>query len=66
MLPYTNLHSSGILGLLPHLQYYQKLEIMKSKFASWQPLYYNLLTEKNDKKIHVFEVLFFSKTYCYF
>ena len=25
----------------------------------WQQSYYNLLTEKKDKKIHVFEVLIF-------
>ena len=27
----------------------------KSKFVLWQPRYYNLLTEKKDMKIHVFE-----------
>ena len=31
----------------------------KSKFVLCQPRYYNLLTEKNYKKIHVFEVLIF-------
>ena len=25
----------------------------------WQPSYYNLLTDKKDKKLHVFEVLIF-------
>ena len=25
----------------------------------WQPSYYNLLTDKKDKKIHVFEVLIY-------
>ena len=41
---------------------------VKSKFALWQPRYYNLLTVKNNKKIHVFEVLiffYFLKTYRY-
>ena len=38
---------------------------MKSKFVLWQPRYYNLLTVKNNKKIHVFEVLIFLKTYWY-
>ena len=53
------------LGLLLHLQYYQRCESIilkmwvKSKFALWQPRYYNLLTVKNNKKIHVFEVLIF-------
>ena len=28
-------------------------------FRGWQPGYYNLLTAKKDKKIHVFEVLIF-------
>ena len=32
---------------------------MKSKFVLWQPRYYNLFTVKNNKKIHVFEVLIF-------
>ena len=38
---------------------------VKSTFALCQPRYYNLLTEKKDEKIHAFEVLIFSKTYCY-
>ena len=32
---------------------------LKSKFLFWQPHYYNLLTVKNNKKIHVFEELIF-------
>ena len=40
--------------------------ILKIKFVLWQPRYYNLLTEKKDKRIHDFEVLIFLKTYCYF
>ena len=45
-----------------HLQYYQRCEPMilkmsvKSKFVLWQPRYYNLLTEKKDKKIHDFDL----------
>ena len=35
---------------------------MKSKFVLWQPRYYNLLTDKKDKKILFFEVLIFFKT----
>ena len=38
----------------------------KSKFVLRQPGYYNLVTEKKDKKIHVFEVLVFLKAYCYY
>ena len=34
---------------------------VKSKFALWQPRYYNLLTEKNKKNFQVFEVLTFWK-----
>ena len=35
---------------------------VKSKFVLWQSLYYNLLTEKNDKQILIFEVfIFFEK-----
>ena len=51
--------------LLLHLQYYLICESMifkmsvKSKFVLWKPRFYNLLTEKMDKKIHVFEVLIF-------
>ena len=30
---------------------------MKIKFVLWQPRYYNLLTEKGDKKIDAFEEL---------
>ena len=32
---------------------------VKSNFFLWQTGYYNLLTEKKDSKIHVFEVLLF-------
>ena len=38
---------------------------VKSKFVLRQPRYYNLLSEKKDKKIYVFVVLIFLKTYCY-
>ena len=35
---------------------------VKSKFVLWQSLYYNLLTEKNDKQILIFEAfIFFEK-----
>ena len=34
---------------------------MASKFVLWQTRYYNLLTEKKDKKIHDSEVLIFLK-----
>ena len=34
---------------------------MASKFVLWQTRYYNLLTEKKDKKIHDSEVLNFLK-----
>ena len=30
---------------------------VKSEFVLWKPRYYNLLTEKKDKKIHVFEII---------
>ena len=32
---------------------------LKIKFVSWQPCYYNLLTEEKNKKNHVFEVKYF-------
>ena len=32
---------------------------MKSKFALWQPRCYNLLIEKKDKKIQIFEAFIF-------
>ena len=54
------------MDLLIHLQYYQRCEPMilkmwvKSKFVLWQPRYYNLLTEKKDKKIHDFDLKKFS------
>ena len=56
------------MGLLPHLQYYQRYKSMifqsvgKIRFVLWQPGYYNLLTEKKDKKVYAFEVLIFLKT----
>ena len=59
------------MGLLLYLQYYQRCEPLifemwvQSKFLLLQPGYYNLLTEKKNVKIHVFEVLIFLKTYCY-
>ena len=35
---------------------------VKSKFVLWHSLYYNLLTEKNDRQILIFEVfIFFEK-----
>ena len=56
------------MALLIDLQYYQRCETMilkmwvKSKFVLWQSLYYNLLTEKNDEQILIFEVfIFFEK-----
>ena len=53
------------MDLLIDLQYYQRCETMilkmwvKSKFVLWQSLCYNLLTERNDKQILIFEVLIF-------
>ena len=32
---------------------------MKSKLVFWQPRYYNLLTKKKDKKMHVLKYSFF-------
>ena len=64
-IPYTYTLSKSIVGILLHLQYYQRCEPIilktwvKSKFVFSQPRYYNLLTEKNNKKMHVFEVLVF-------
>ena len=39
---------------------------VKSEFVLWPPCYYNLSTEKKEKKIHVFEALIFLKTYYYY
>ena len=36
------------------------------KFVSWHSGSYNLLAGKKDEKIHVFEVLIFLETYCYY
>ena len=53
------------LGLLLHLQYYQRCEPIilkmwvKSKFVLWQPRYYNLLTVKNNKKLTFLKYFFF-------
>ena len=55
-LPHTYILSSSTVGLLLHLQYYQRSEPIifkmwvKSKFVLWQPRCCNLLTEKKDKK----------------
>ena len=66
LLAYTYIPSTSTVGLLLHLQHYQRSELMilkmwvKSKFVLCQPRYYNLLTEKY-KEIHVFEVLSFER-----
>ena len=66
LLAYTYIPSTSTVGLLLHLQHYQRCELMilkmwvKSKFVLCQPRYYNLLTEKY-KEIHVFEVLSFER-----
>ena len=55
LLPYTYTPSSSTLGLLLHVQFYQRCEPMISKMwkknesVLWQPHYYNLLTEKKKK-----------------
>ena len=52
LLPFNYKPSSSTVGLIQHLQYYQKCEPIvlqmwvKSKFVLRQPRYYNLLTEK--------------------
>ena len=67
VLPYTYTPSSSTVGLLLHLQYYQKCKsitlkmFVKSKFVFWQPHYNNFVVEKNGKKIHVFKYSFFRK-----
>ena len=67
LLPYTYTPSSSTLGLLLHVQFYQRCEPMISKMwkknesVLWQPHYYNLLTEK--KKIAFLKYSFFLKTY---
>ena len=49
LLPHTYSLSSSTVGLLLHLQYYQRCEAVilemrvKSKFVLWQPFYYNWL-----------------------
>ena len=66
LLAYTYIPSTSTVGLLLHLQHYQRCEPMilkmwvKSKFVLCQPRYYNLLTEKY-KEIHVLEVLSFER-----
>ena len=66
LLAYTYIPSTSTVGLLLHLQHYQRCELMilkmwvKSKFVLCQPRYYNLLTEKY-KEIHVLEVLSFER-----
>ena len=71
LFPYTYIPSISTVCPLLHLQHYQRCELMvlkiwvKSKFVLCQTRYYNLLTEKKNKKIHVFEVLIFLKTYRY-
>ena len=37
---------------------------VKNTIILWQPRYYNLFTEK-EEKTHIFEAPIFSKTYCY-
>ena len=70
-LPYTFISSFSTVGFLLHLQHYQRCEpmilkmLVKSKFVLCQPRYLNLLTKKIYKKIHVFGVVTFLKTYCY-
>ena len=65
-LPNTYTSSCSIVSHLLHMLYYQRCESMilktgvKSKFVLWQLPYYNWL-KKNDKKIHLFEVLVFWK-----
>ena len=71
LLTYTYYSFSSTVGLLLHVQYYQRCEPMilkgwvKSKFVLCQPRYYNLLNEKKNKKIHVFELIMSLKTYRY-
>ena len=38
---------------------------VKSKYVLWQPRYYNLLAEKSDKEIHVFEIHIFENALLY-
>ena len=58
LIPYAYIPSTSTVGLLLHLQHYQRCKPMvlkmsvKSKFVLCQPVYYNLLTEKRYKKIH--------------
>ena len=71
LLLYTYTPSSSAVGHLLHMRYCQRFVPMilkmwvKRKFVLWQPRYYNLLTQKKDRKIHAFEVLFFLKMCCY-
>ena len=41
---------------------FQNIIWVKSEFVLRQPGYYNLLTQKKEKKIHDFEVLIFLKS----
>ena len=71
LLLYIYTLSSSTVGLLLRPQDYQRCEPMilkncvKSKFVFCQTRFYNLLTEKKDTKIYIFEVLIFLKKYCY-
>ena len=66
-LPYTYTPSSSIVGLLLHLQYYQRCEPIilkmwvKSKFVLWQPRFYNLLPVKRITKLTFLKYSFFWK-----
>ena len=52
------------MGILPHLQYYQRCEPIisklwvKSKFVLWQPRYYNLLTKTIIRRFTFLKCLF--------
>ena len=65
LLPYTYTPSIKTVGLLLHLQYYQRCEPMilkmwiKSKFVLWQPRFNNLLTEQRIKKFTFLKYSFF-------
>ena len=68
LIPYAYIPSTSTVGLLLHLQHYQRCKPMvlkmsvKSKFVLCQPVYYNLLTEKRYKKIHWLCVIIMSRT----
>ena len=66
-LPYTYTLSSSIVGLLLHLQYYQRCKPMilkmwvKSKFVLWQPRFYDLMPIKGITKLTFLKDPFFWK-----